>query len=104
MNILVENYTEHLNIKAFQDDLINWYYKVKRDLPWRINRDPYRILVSEIMLQQTQVVTVIPYYERFMKLFPTTKELAEADDQTLLKAWEGLGYYSRARNHEKVHE
>lgn len=95
---MVENYTEHLNIKAFQDDLINWYYKVKRDLPWRINRDPYRILVSEIMLQQTQVVTVIPYYERFMKLFPTTKELAEADDQTLLKAWEGLGYYSRARN------
>ena len=98
MNILLENYTEHLNIKAFQDDLINWYYKVKRDLPWRINRDPYRILVSEIMLQQTQVVTVIPYYERFMKLFPTTRELAEADDQTLLKAWEGLGYYSRARN------
>ena len=98
MKKLTQNYTEHLDIKAFQDDLINWYYKVKRDLPWRINRDPYRILVSEIMLQQTQVVTVIPYYERFMKLFPTTKELAEADDQTLLKAWEGLGYYSRARN------
>ena len=98
MKILTENYTEHLDIKVFQDDLINWYYNVKRDLPWRINRDPYRILVSEIMLQQTQVVTVIPYYERFMKLFPTTKELAAADDQTLLKAWEGLGYYSRARN------
>ncbi|MFQ7057035.1 MAG: A/G-specific adenine glycosylase [Turicibacter sanguinis] len=95
---MTQNYIEHLNIEQFQKDLIDWYYIVKRDLPWRINRDPYRILVSEIMLQQTQVVTVIPYYERFMKLFPTTKELAEADEQTLLKAWEGLGYYSRARN------
>lgn len=98
MKVLIENYIEHLNIDEFQKDLIDWYYAVKRDLPWRINRDPYRILVSEIMLQQTQVVTVIPYYERFMKLFPTTKELAKADDETLLKAWEGLGYYSRARN------
>lgn len=95
---MTENYTEHLNIEQFQKDLINWYYQVKRDLPWRQDKNPYRILVSEIMLQQTQVVTVIPYYERFMKLFPTTKELAEADEQTLLKAWEGLGYYSRARN------
>lgn len=98
MKVLTENYIEHLNIEQFQKDLIDWYYAVKRDLPWRMNRDPYRILVSEIMLQQTQVVTVIPYYERFMKLFPTTKELAEADDETLLKSWEGLGYYSRARN------
>ena len=59
----------HLNIKAFQDDLINWYYKVKRDLPWRINRDPYRILVSEIMLQQTTTETVIPYYVAFLEIF-----------------------------------
>ncbi len=95
-------YTKDLNIKAFQDDLVTWYYEVKRDLPWRKNKDPYRILVSEIMLQQTQVITVIPYYERFLKLFPTTKELAAADEQTLLKAWEGLGYYSRARNLQKA--
>ncbi|HAX72736.1 MAG TPA: A/G-specific adenine glycosylase [Firmicutes bacterium] len=95
---MTQDYTEHLNIKEFQDDLVSWFYKVQRDLPWRKNKDPYRILVSEIMLQQTQVVTVIPYYERFLDLFPTTKELAAADEQVLLKAWEGLGYYSRARN------
>ena len=95
---MIEQYIEHLDIDGFQRDLIQWYHSIKRDLPWRINQDPYRILVSEIMLQQTQVATVIPYYERFMKLFPTTKGLAMADDQTLLKAWEGLGYYSRARN------
>jgi len=94
----MEQYIKHLDIEEFQEDLISWYYQVKRDLPWRINQDPYRILVSEIMLQQTQVVTVIPYFLRFMELFPTTKELAVADEQTLLKAWEGLGYYSRARN------
>ena len=91
-------YTKDLDIKTFQKDLVTWYYEVKRDLPWRKNKDPYRILVSEIMLQQTQVITVIPYYERFLKLFPNTKALANADEQTLLKAWEGLGYYSRARN------
>ena len=94
----MNEYISHLNVKELQQDLINWYNKVKRDLPWRENLDPYRILVSEIMLQQTQVVTVIPYFKRFMALFPTTKQLAEADEQTLLKAWEGLGYYSRARN------
>ncbi len=96
------NDTKHLNIEAFQQDLVSWYYEVKRDLPWRRSRDPYHILVSEIMLQQTQVVTVIPYYERFLNLFPTSKALAEADEQTLLKAWEGLGYYSRARNLQKA--
>ena len=101
---MIEQYIEHLDIDGFQRDLIQWYHSVKRDLPWRINQDPYRILVSEIMLQQTQVATVIPYYERFMKLFPTTKGLAMADDQTLLKAWEGLGYYSRAKNLKKCAE
>ena len=94
----MNQYIKHLEINQFQKDLIDWYGLIKRDLPWRMNQDPYRILVSEIMLQQTQVKTVIPYYERFMSLFPTTKELAVADEQTLLKAWEGLGYYSRARN------
>jgi len=89
---------QHINVRRFQNDLITWYNTVKRDLPWRENLDPYRILVSEIMLQQTQVATVIPYYNRFMTLFPTAKALADADEETLLKAWEGLGYYSRARN------
>ena len=89
---------KHLDIKRFQTDLLIWYNEVKRDLPWRENLDPYRILVSEIMLQQTQVATVIPYYRKFMALFPTAGALARADEATLLKAWEGLGYYSRARN------
>jgi len=84
--------------QSFQEDLLKWYQTVKRDLPWRINQDPYRILVSEIMLQQTQVVTVIPYYERFLDWFPTPESLAKAPEEKLLKAWEGLGYYSRARN------
>ena len=97
----MSDYLKNLDIEIFQNDLINWYNQVKRDLPWRKNLDPYQILVSEIMLQQTQVSTVIPYYERFMALFPTTKELAKTDETTLLKAWEGLGYYSRARNLQK---
>lgn len=82
----------------FQEDLINWYNKERRTLPWRMNQDPYRIWVSEIMLQQTRVDTVIPYFENFMKLFPTVEALAKANSQDVLKAWEGLGYYSRARN------
>ena len=76
MNILVENYTEHLNIDDFQEDLINWYYIVKRDLPWRINRDPYRILVSEIMLQQTQVVTVIPFIMNVYEVISNDKRIS----------------------------
>ncbi|MDV2581873.1 A/G-specific adenine glycosylase [Alkalibacillus haloalkaliphilus] len=93
------------NREAFQQDLINWYSNIKRDLPWRENQDPYRIWVSEIMLQQTQVDTVIPYFEQFMERYPTVYELAKADQQDVLKSWEGLGYYSRARNlHEAVKE
>lgn len=75
-----------------------WYDAAKRDLPWRRTSDPYAITVSEIMLQQTQVVTVIPYYERWLKLFPSWQALAEARESAVLKAWEGLGYYRRARN------
>lgn len=82
----------------FSAELSAWYRKHKRDLPWRQSRDPYRIWVSEVMLQQTRVDTVIPYYERFMSLFPTIEALAEAPEEEVLKAWEGLGYYSRARN------
>jgi A/G-specific adenine glycosylase len=83
---------------SFQKTLLKWYDANKRPLPWRQTRDPYRILVSEIMLQQTQVDTVIPYYHRFLKTFPTFKALAKAPLGKVLKHWEGLGYYSRARN------
>jgi A/G-specific adenine glycosylase len=77
--------------------LLGWYEKRKRDLPWRRTRDPYAIWVSEVMLQQTQVKTVLGYYERWMQRFPTVKALADADDADVLHAWQGLGYYSRAR-------
>lgn len=85
-------------VAAFQQDFLGWYEKEKRHLPWRESQDPYRIWVSEIMLQQTQVATVIPYFERFMSWFPTIADLAAAPEDQLLKAWEGLGYYSRVRN------
>ena len=85
-------------LNSFQKDFISWYEKEKRNLPWRVNLDPYRIWISEIMLQQTRVETVIEYYYRFMEWFPTIKDLADAPEEKLLKAWEGLGYYSRARN------
>ncbi|CAM3856848.1 A/G-specific adenine glycosylase [Mesobacillus zeae] len=87
-----------MDIKAFQDDLIGWFSKEQRDLPWRKDSDPYRVWVSEIMLQQTRVDTVIPYFTRFMEQFPSIRALAEADEEKVLKAWEGLGYYSRVRN------
>ncbi|SIO17369.1 A/G-specific DNA-adenine glycosylase [Carnobacterium alterfunditum] len=85
-------------IERFRETLLSWYDLEKRELPWRKNNDPYRIWVSEIMLQQTRVDTVIPYYLNFMKTFPTIKGLADANEDVLLKAWEGLGYYSRVRN------
>jgi A/G-specific adenine glycosylase len=78
--------------------LLKWYKKNQRDLPWRKTRDLYAIWVAEIMLQQTQVSTVIPYYHRFMAAFPTLQKLARASEEKVLKNWEGLGYYSRARN------
>jgi len=84
--------------KEIQAKLLQWYKKNRRDLPWRRTKDPYAIWVSEIMLQQTQVSTVIPYYIRFLKTFPTVRHLAKADLAKVLKVWEGLGYYSRARN------
>lgn len=83
---------------SWQTLLFDWYQKSKRDLPWRRTRDPYKIWVSEIMLQQTTVETVIPYYQRFLKRFPTLKSLAQAPEEEVLKLWSGLGYYSRARN------
>src|SRR5258708_10342129 len=78
--------------------LAQWYQLNHRLLPWRATKDPYKIWISEIMLQQTRVAAVIPYYERFLTLFPTVDELATAEEPQLLSAWAGLGYYSRARN------
>lgn len=89
---------DYMNISAFEQDLLTWYHENKRDLPWRKDQNPYKVWVSEIMLQQTKVDTVIPYFLRFMEKFPTPEALAEAEEQDVLKAWEGLGYYSRARN------
>jgi A/G-specific adenine glycosylase len=89
-------------VKALRQQLLNWYAEQGRDLPWRHTRDPYAIWISEIMLQQTQVSTVIPYYERWLRAFPTVVDLAAADQQTVLKLWEGLGYYARARNLHKA--
>lgn len=83
--------------KKIQSNLLRWFEENQRDLPWRKTKDPYAIWVSEIMLQQTQVRTVIPYYQRFLKTFPTVRSLAKADLSKVLKIWEGLGYYSRAR-------
>lgn len=88
--------TEHK--RYFSQELLDWYEINKRDLPWRRHRDPYYIWVSEIMLQQTRVDTVIPYFHRFIERFPTIQSLADAPEDDVLKCWEGLGYYSRARN------
>lgn len=82
----------------FSAELLKWYDVHKRDLPWRRSRNPYYIWISEVMLQQTRVETVIPYYHRFVEQFPTVEALADAPEEQVLKAWEGLGYYSRARN------
>lgn len=82
--------------------MLAWYDAHARDLPWRRTRDPYRIWLSEIMLQQTRVAAVIPYYERFLERFPTVQALANAPEQEVLTAWAGLGYYSRARNLRKA--
>ena len=82
--------------------LLDWYRHNRRDLPWRHTRDPYPVLVSEIMLQQTRAETVKPYFHRFMAALPTVEALASADEPTLLKLWEGLGYYSRVRNLQKA--
>lgn len=87
-----------MNKVDFRTRLLSWYDKNKRSMPWRDCEDPYRTWISEIMLQQTRVDQAIPYFQRFMKRFPTVHDLAEADQQEVLKVWEGLGYYSRARN------
>lgn len=93
---------EDEKITSFRQKLLTWYDENKRDLPWRRSNNPYHIWISEIMLQQTRVDTVIPYYERFLDCFPTVKDLAIAPEERLLKAWEGLGYYSRVRNMQEA--
>lgn len=94
-----------VNKSFFVEQLLAWFDDNKRDLPWRRNKNPYHIWVSEIMLQQTQVQTVIPYFERFIASYPTIDALAAAPEEEVLKHWEGLGYYSRARNlHSAVRE
>ncbi|MCH1627524.1 A/G-specific adenine glycosylase [Fredinandcohnia quinoae] len=99
------NKLDHFNIDQFQLDLISWFEQEQRDLPWRMDKDPYKVWVSEIMLQQTRVDTVIPYFNNFIDQFPTIETLAEAEEEKVLKAWEGLGYYSRVRNlHAAVKE
>ena len=82
----------------FSDQLLNWYAKNHRDLPWRHTRDPYKIWLSEIILQQTRVEQGLPYYYRFLEAFPTLKKLSAASEDEVLKLWQGLGYYSRGRN------
>lgn len=82
--------------------LVQWYLSHKRDLPFRINQDPYRVWISEIMAQQTQIDTLIPYYERWMNQYPTLDELSLAEDEELYRLWEGLGYYSRVKNIKKA--
>jgi A/G-specific adenine glycosylase len=97
------------SLPDFRRRLLKWYDRARRDLPWRLPRgsngatlDPYHVLVSEAMLQQTQVTTVIPYYHRFLQRFPKIEDLVVADEQDVLKLWQGLGYYSRARNLQRA--
>jgi len=92
----------HSTLEFLPPPLLGWYRENARDLPWRRTRDPYRVWVSEIMLQQTRVAAVLGYYARFLDAFPTVEALASAPEDRLLKLWEGLGYYSRARNLHKT--
>lgn len=90
-----------MKVNDWPAQLLGWYHSERREMPWREEPSPYRVWISEIMLQQTQVATVIPYFERFVNRFPDVESLAAADQQEVLKLWEGLGYYSRARNLHK---
>jgi len=91
-----------LELAAFRRQLLGWFSQFQRDLPWRRTKDPYRIWLSEIMLQQTRVAAAIPYYERFLQRFPDVHSLANAPEEEVLRLWSGLGYYSRARNVQKA--
>jgi A/G-specific adenine glycosylase len=97
-----QNQLKYHKIQEFQEKLIDWYQKNHRKLPWRDTRDPYRIWVSEVMLQQTQVKKVLAYYEKFIRRFPNVYNLSKARLQSVLKVWELMGYYARARNLHKA--
>lgn len=105
---MVEQIFSEERKEYFSEHLLSWYEVHKRDLPWRRSKNPYYVWVSEVMLQQTRVDTVIPYFHRFIEKFPTIQDLALAPEEEVLKMWEGLGYYSRARNLQgavrEVHE
>src|ERR1035438_5733631 len=90
--------TRKRDLSEFRKRLLGWFRQFQRDLPWRRDRDPYRIWLSEIMLQQTRVAAVVSFYERFLTRFPDIRTLAEAPEEEVLRLWSGLGYYSRARN------
>ena len=98
LDVRSHNVRSPQELTKFRRSLLRWYRQHERDLPWRRTRDPYQILVSEIMLQQTQVVTVIPYYYKWLSRFPDFASLARASEDEVLRGWQGLGYYTRARN------
>jgi A/G-specific adenine glycosylase len=102
LGVILLHQWNRTKIGHFRKYLLRWYHKNRRDLPWRINPTPYRVWISEIMLQQTQVKTVIPYFNRFMKQFPSLEDLAGASEHEVLELWAGLGYYKRARNLHKA--
>jgi len=93
---------EEEKIASFREKLLAWYDAHKRDLPWRRTQDPYKIWISEIMLQQTRIEAAKAYYDRFTKCLPDIPSLAAVSEEELLKLWEGLGYYNRARNLKKA--
>ena len=98
-----KNELEHIErLRGCVAPLLDWYARSRRVLPWREEPTPYRVWVSEIMLQQTRIEAVIPYYERFLRELPDVEALASVPEERLLKLWEGLGYYSRARNLQKA--
>jgi len=90
------------SFSIFRRKLLDWFHQYQRELPWRGTNDPYRVWLSEVMLQQTRVAAVIPYYERFLQRFPTIEALASAPEEDVLRMWSGLGYYSRARNLQRA--
>jgi A/G-specific adenine glycosylase len=98
LNVAFKIVTSPEKVRAFRGSLLRWFRRNGRDLPWRKTRDPYAILVSEFMLQQTQVATVVPYYHKWLRCFPNFASLAWASQNDVLHAWQGLGYYNRVRN------